>query len=133
MTETLSHIAARALNGKGKSEEYRLLEGVAINQDEDGCLIISMPPNSEKVFTNDVVDKTSERSFTWLGRKDNVINSGAHKIHPEEIERVLGSYIDKPLMVSSLPDSKLGENVSVSSPVTASMANLSTSAPPLIE
>ena len=50
--------------------------------------------------------------FRWLGRIDNIINSGGIKVHPETIERKLESRIGThPYFVGGVPDSSLGEKV----------------------
>ena len=50
MTETLSHVAMRRLNGNGKSEWYTPLDGVAVRQDEEGCLVIDAPNACNPTF-----------------------------------------------------------------------------------
>ena len=57
MTETLSHIAMRRLNGPERSEYYTPLSGVTLSQNEDGCLVIDAPAVHEgKLVTNDIVE-----------------------------------------------------------------------------
>jgi O-succinylbenzoic acid--CoA ligase len=41
---------------------------------------------NEKILTNDIVKLISDTEFVWLGRFDNVINSGGVKINTEQIE-----------------------------------------------
>ena len=85
MTETVSHIALRRINNEG--ENYQLLPGVEMGVDERGCLFVSGPMTRwEKVQTNDLVKMISETEFTWLGRFDNVINSGGVKIILDRID-----------------------------------------------
>jgi len=111
MTETASHIALRQFNGE-KSEYFSILEGVSIRQDERGCLIIKAPHLTEnELITNDIVELKDEKSFKWLGRADSVINSGGVKIFPEQLEKKLGTIINNPFFVASLPDDTLGEKV----------------------
>jgi O-succinylbenzoic acid--CoA ligase len=43
MTETISHIALKKINGDGASAYFTTLDGVAIRQDDRGCSIISAP------------------------------------------------------------------------------------------
>ncbi|MBT5995705.1 MAG: hypothetical protein HOG73_08290 [Candidatus Marinimicrobia bacterium] len=51
-------------------------------------------------------------SFRWLGRFDNVINSGGVKIIPEVVEAKLASVIsDRRYFIAGLPDESLGEKV----------------------
>ena len=44
-----------------------------------------------------------------LGRKDNVINSGGIKIQAEEMEKRLRPFIPVPFVVTSVPDPRLGQ------------------------
>src|SRR5690349_4001724 len=85
MTETISHVALQLLNGPHSSEEFELLPTIIGQVDERGCLIIEAPYLAEKVVTNDLV-KLSGKRFKWLGRWDNIINTGGKKIIPEILE-----------------------------------------------
>ena len=87
MTETVSHIALRRLNGKERSLYYIALPDVKLGLSEKGTLTISSPvTNNKLIVTNDVVELINETTFQWLGRADNVINSGGIKIFPEVLE-----------------------------------------------
>jgi o-succinylbenzoate---CoA ligase len=87
MTETVSHVALRRLNGPDRHDDYTVLPGVTFGQDARGCLNVAGPMTlHERVQTNDLVEITSESTFRWLGRVDNVINSGGVKIQLEEME-----------------------------------------------
>ena len=130
MTETLTHIAVKPINhiynscnttisstiGKecitNPSNVFRTLPNVAISIDERGCLIINTPKVSkELVVTNDLVHILSDKEFEWLGRYDNIINSGAVKLIPEEIEAKLILLFDLRYFVTGLPDGKLGQKL----------------------
>ncbi len=112
MTETISHIAIRALNGDKKSVNFQALPNVHFSLNENDCLLIHAPTISENdVVTNDVVHLLSETQFNFLGRIDNVINSGGIKVHPEVVEEKLSKYLDMPFFISSEKDSALGEKV----------------------
>jgi len=113
MTETLSHVALRKLSGKTKSNTYFALQGVYFEKDERGCLVVNAPlVNDSPVITKDVIDLDDSTHFRWLGRYDNVINSGGIKIHPEIIENKLATIIkEKRFFIASLPDEKLGQKV----------------------
>ncbi|MCF0186245.1 MAG: AMP-binding protein, partial [Bacteroidaceae bacterium] len=88
MTETCSHVALSHVAREDKS--YKALGDVLFSQDQRGCLVIHAPHlMNNEIVTNDVVDLISDTEFMWLGRYDNVINSGGIKIFPEEIERKL--------------------------------------------
>ena len=110
MTETLSHVALRRLSGKLRSDKYFALQGVDFEKDERGCLIVNAPlVNDAPVITNDVIELYDTTHFKWLGRYDNVINSGGVKIHPERIENKLAAFItDYDILFLHVPDEKLG-------------------------
>ena len=111
MTETLSHIALRRLNGKEASEWYTPFDNVSISQNEDGCLVIEAPEVcAERLVTNDIVE-ISQGRFRVVGRKDNVICSGGIKIQAEEVERALKPYLHVPFMITKRKDKKFGEIV----------------------
>lgn len=113
MTETLSHIALRRLNGDDASDFYTPFEDVTLSADNDGCLCIDAPKVcSEVLRTNDIVEfKKGSSAFRVFGRKDNVINSGGIKIQIEEIESVLTGVIEGSFAISKLKDVKYGEIV----------------------
>ena len=109
MTETLSHIALRRLNGPEASEWYTPFPSVTISQNADGCLVIDAPEVcSEPLITNDIVEVDAGR-FRILGRKDNVICSGGIKIQIEEVERQLKPHLSAPYLITKRPDEKFGE------------------------
>ena len=110
MTETVSHIAAKNLT---TGEEYfKVLPDISVATNDNGCLIINAPKLSSKVLhTNDVVSLTSKNSFVWLGRYDNVINSGGLKIYPEQLEKIIQNQIKRRFFVTSMPDIVLGQKV----------------------
>ena len=111
MTETLSHVAMRRLNGPQRESWYTPLEGVGIGQDEDGCLLVDAPLLCQQVLhTNDVVRLHDDgRRFMVLGRKDNVVCCGGVKIQAEEVEERLQPYVDVPFFVGKEKDDKFGE------------------------
>lgn len=118
MTETITHIAVKKLNNfralkkTYKDEFYNILPNVTIYKDERNCLVIYAPKVSDKIiFTNDVVNLISDTQFEWLGRFDNVINSGGVKLHPEKIEEKLSKIIKNRFFVAGIPDEKLGEKL----------------------
>ena len=116
MTETLSHIALRRLNGPDASEYYTPFPSVKISLNEEGCLVIDAPEVCpERLVTNDIADLSlgpgpSDR-FRILGRKDNVICSGGIKIQIETVERQLRPHLQAPFLITKRPDAKFGEAV----------------------
>mgnify|MGYP004531549471 FL=1 len=129
MTETLSHIALRRINGDEASEWYQPFDSVKISQTDEGCLVIDAPlVCAETLVTNDIVeiepyiynkvekhdkeekhDKVEKLRFRIKGRKDNVICSGGIKIQIEEVEALLKPHLEKPFMIAKKKDEKFGE------------------------
>jgi O-succinylbenzoic acid--CoA ligase len=117
MTETVSHIALRRVNGPGADSLYRVLEGVEIKTDERGCLMIRGAVSSYAwLQTNDLVEIIAADQFRWIGRADFVINSGGVKIHVEPLERKIEQLLIEEgwsisFILGSLPDEKLGQQL----------------------
>ena len=112
MTETLSHIALRRINGEEASDWYTPFPSVEVSLSEDGCLVIDAPEVCEdRLVTNDIAELDGEGRFRILGRKDNVICSGGIKIQAEEVERLLHPHLRVPYLLSKRPDEKFGEVV----------------------
>lgn len=111
MTETLSHIALRRLNGADHSLFYKPFNNVTISLNEEQCLVINAPAVCDRtLITNDIAE-LSEQGFRILGRKDNVICSGGIKIQIEEVERLLRPYLSTPYIITRARDEKFGEVV----------------------
>ena len=112
MTETLSHIALRKLNGQDASDWYTPFDNVRIRLSEEGTLIIHAPNVcAEELTTNDIAEINGEGKFRILGRKDNTINSGGVKIQIEQVEGLLKKYLDIPFQITARKDNKFGEIV----------------------
>jgi hypothetical protein len=113
MTETLTHVAIKPLNGPDKSNIFSALDGIRFDLDSRECLVIHATAlNPEPIITNDLVDLINENSFRWLGRYDNVINSGGVKIIPEVVEAKLASVIlNRRFFITGVADESLGEKV----------------------
>ena len=120
MTETVSHIALRRLNGPDASEGYRVLPGVKISQDARGCLTVTSElTRGETLVTNDRVEILPDGSFRWLGRADHVINTGGVKVQAEQVERALEAallevapdFAERAFFVAGVPDETYGEQV----------------------
>lgn len=110
MTETLSHIAMRPLNGPERSDRYYPLPGVTLSLSARDTLVIEVPDVcAGKLETNDCVTLYPDGSFVVKGRVDNVINSGGVKIQIEEDERLLQGVLSFPFAITSVPDSFYGE------------------------
>lgn len=93
MTETISHVALRRLNGPQKQNHFQCLPGITADLDDRGCLLLSVPYLSDKIVTNDLAEIISPRSFRWRGRFDNIINTGGIKVSPEKVEDVIAKFL----------------------------------------
>jgi len=117
MTETVSHVALKRLNGPHVKDEYFLLPEVNAGTDERGCLYISGPmTNFEIIQTNDLAKLTGESAFKWLGRIDNVINSGGVKIILDGVDEHIAKVFykinyDAAFFSWYQPDEKLGQKL----------------------
>lgn len=108
MTETITHIAARKIGEKA----FATLPNVVLSQDENNCLLIHATSISDEIIhTNDIVELISENQFIFMGRFDNVINSGGIKLIPEQIEEKLSSHIKNRFFVIGKEDKELGEHL----------------------
>jgi O-succinylbenzoic acid--CoA ligase len=110
MTETITHIAAKKIGAKA----FSILPDVTISQDDRNCLVIHAPKISEQtIVTNDLVELVNENEFVFLGRIDNVINSGGIKLIPEQIEEKLSGKIHSRFFVIGIQDATLGEKLAL--------------------
>lgn len=108
MTETITHIAAKRIGEKA----FSILPNVKIEKDERDCLVIHLASvSNEPIVTNDIIELINENQFVFLGRIDNVINSGGVKLIPEQIEAKLTGKITNRFFVTGVPDTVLGEKL----------------------
>lgn len=116
MTETVSHIALKLINTPNPDLYFKTLDNTIIDIDQRSCLKIKGDiTDNQWIQTNDKITLRQD-GFQWIGRVDNVINSGGIKLQIESIESLIESTlnalsIDCRFFVTSLPDSKLGEKV----------------------
>lgn len=109
MTETCSHVALAHIE-EDKSA-FKLLGATIAETDERECLKLTLPQYCIGTLqTNDIVNLLSNKEFYWLGRFDNVVNSGGIKIFPEQVEPAIASVLNKAkFFVCGVPDEKWGE------------------------
>lgn len=111
MSETLSHIALKELYPTEQTH-FTLFDGIEIQQDSRKCLTIYAPEiHPEPLQTNDIVELKSPKEFRFLGRADNIINSGGAKIYPEELERLVKKEIPNEVVFIGIPDESLGQKL----------------------
>lgn len=117
MTETISHVALQKLNGVNQDSYMQALPGVTFSTDSRGCLVIHAPhAEQQSIVTNDMVELIDSGKFRWLGRWDNVINSGGIKIIPEVAEQAIAVIlpaigIDRRFFVHGVDHPSLGQEV----------------------
>lgn len=111
MSETLSHIALKQLSPQAE-DYFTILEDVSISTDERGCLKVFAPKvNAGILQTNDLVEIKNDKQFRFLGRIDNVINSGGAKIFPEGLESLVKKEIPNEVVFLGIKDESLGQKL----------------------
>jgi len=118
MTETISHIALKLLNGPGASSHYTTLPGITVTMDVRNCLVIHWSNLPHEMVTNDLVELIDSTNFRWLGRWDNVINTGGIKVIPEVLEGKLATIfqalnLGQNFFTAGLADDKLGNKIAL--------------------
>jgi O-succinylbenzoic acid--CoA ligase len=113
MTETYTHFALKRINGTQPDSIFRLLDKVRIRKDQRGCLVVEMEGiTGGEIISNDLVEINQERNgFKWLGRYDNVINTGGVKIIPELLEGKIQELIGHHCLLLPETDVKLGNRL----------------------
>ncbi|BDD09028.1 O-succinylbenzoic acid--CoA ligase [Fulvitalea axinellae] len=115
MTETVSHIALKRLNGSVPERAYSALGDTEIATDDRDCLRLrSFLTDGEWLQSNDIVRLHGDKSFEWLGRVDNVINSGGVKLFVETLEDRMAELfanlgINRRFFLSGVSDEVLGQ------------------------
>ncbi len=114
MTETLTHVALDRITGP--EEAFKAMSGVVLGLDDRGCLTVTSPVVDRQVVTNDLVELLPGSRFRWLGRYDNVVNSGGIKLIPERIEKKVEEVLVRLNMqhrffVAGLPHERLGNEL----------------------
>jgi len=111
MTETASHVSLRKV-GFESDEYYKAMPGIHFSYGNNKTLTIHYPAlHDAPIETTDSVELIDEFKFKWVGRNDFVVNSGGIKIHVEEIEYELSTFIQLPFFVAGIPDDVLGEKL----------------------
>jgi len=112
MTETITHVAMKRLNGVNPDLYFKALPHVTFSTDDRDCLVIKAPYiTAEPVATRDVVQLIDEKTFEWLGRYDHVIISGGIKVMAEKLEQIIAPLIQQRFFVAGLSHEQLGQQV----------------------
>jgi O-succinylbenzoic acid--CoA ligase len=114
MTETISHIALKKLNGLHPDAHYKTLNGITVATDERNCLVVHAPAiGISNMATNDLATIVSATEFDWLGRIDHIINTGGIKVIPEAVEQKLLPFMNVPFFIAGMPDETTGSKVTL--------------------
>ncbi|HEX8547137.1 MAG TPA: AMP-binding protein [Cytophagaceae bacterium] len=117
MTETVSHVALKKVEGRNST--YTALQGVKFSTNQFGCLVVSSGlTDGRPLVTNDIVELISEKEFIWVGRRDNIINSGGIKVSPEKIEEIIAKafssfQLSPNFFIYGIPDDRFGEIIAL--------------------
>ena len=112
MTETITHIAMRKVNGLDKSAWFTPLKGVKVNKTKDETLSIECSYlGITNLITNDSIELNDDGYFRILGRRDNVIISGGVKIQAEDLENKISGIIGSNYIIHGIKDDILGQKV----------------------
>ncbi|MDG5799876.1 AMP-binding protein [Marinilabiliaceae bacterium ANBcel2] len=112
MTETLTHVALRKINGNTARNSFLPLSGIKTELNSNGCLIIHYGEKFNKtVITNDIAELYSDGSFIIKGRVDNIINSGGIKISPEDLEEKIKRTTQNNVIITFEEDKVLGQKI----------------------
>jgi len=117
MTETVSHIALRRVNGYDRSGYFTALPMVEVKTSAEGALRLRADvTNGQWMQTNDLVEVLSPTTFRFKGRLDFVINSGGIKLHLDTLEQEISTYLEEigvtqPYFLAGIPDETLGQKM----------------------
>jgi len=114
MTETVSHIALKLISKNSSQDYFETIGNITVVDDAENRLVIHAPHfQPEPIITNDVIELINEKQFRWLGRFDNVMNSGGVKLFPETIEQKLKPHIHHRFFIAGTPHATLGEQATL--------------------
>ena len=115
MTETVSHIALKKLNGTDASESFKVIGDNEVKLNDQGCLCVRGTVTQSKwIETNDLAEIT-KNGFVWIGRSDLTVNSGGVKINIESAESHIRQKLTNEKSVEialwKIPHTELGEEL----------------------
>lgn len=118
MTETASHVALRRLNGPTRTDYFTALPGIELRLGPNGALDIRADvTHHEWLRTTDRAELLGGGRFRWLGRLDDVLNSGGVKVDAARVQRAVEETLAAldlapyDVCVMGVPDPRLGEQV----------------------
>ncbi|AWV98865.1 AMP-binding protein [Arcticibacterium luteifluviistationis] len=114
MTETVTHLAIKRLNGDKPDKYFKALPDTEIKLDVRGCLCAKNKSTDNKwIITNDLATLKKSNQFQLNGRIDGIINSGGVKLNLSEIETKIDKLglITQPFFCFGIPDEILGQKL----------------------
>lgn len=114
MTETLSHFALRHI---GYEKYFTALPGSSIRINDQQLLEVRSEVTKNHWFTtSDMAQRINEEQFIILGRGDDIINSGGHKIVASLVEKAFEEALKSfacLCLLHGLPDDVLGQKATL--------------------
>ncbi|MEM7163784.1 MAG: AMP-binding protein [Bacteroidota bacterium] len=117
LTETVTHTALMPIKGDPANAVFNLLPNLTIGVDDKDCLWIEgAVTRNKRIQTKDVIELKNHKTFKWMGRNDNIINSGGIKIYSEQVEKLIDVMfkalgLQNSFYIFGEPDEKLGQRV----------------------
>lgn len=92
-SETLTHVALRALRHEADlNAPFLPLPSVSMELNAVGCMVVNAPSREvHALATHDCFVAHPEGGWLWLGRNDDVINTGGVLVHPSTVEQAFGA------------------------------------------
>jgi O-succinylbenzoic acid--CoA ligase len=93
LSESITHVATRQIQSIiDLITPFTPLTSANIKVDERGCAVLEVPSREvHALVTNDCIEMQPDGRFVWLGRADDVVNSGGVLVHPSLIARAFES------------------------------------------
>ena len=92
-SETLTHVALRHLREEADlNAPFLSLPSVSMKLNDVGCMVVHDPSREVHAHaTQDCFEAHPDGGWLWLGRNDDVINTGGVLVHPSTIEQAFGA------------------------------------------
>jgi O-succinylbenzoic acid--CoA ligase len=114
MTESVTHVAIKRINGDTPDKYFKALLGTEIKLDNRGCLCIKNEATDNTwLITNDLAELKKENEFILNGRIDNIINTGGIKLNLDEIEKKISTILElkDSFFCYGIADEQLGQKL----------------------
>ncbi len=111
MTETITHVALRRINGEEPAMHYTALPGVRFRQDERGCLVIQVLIWMMKGFsrTTSSISLMMRIFISWAVPTHH--QQWGIKLFPEQLERKIARFLTQRYYITAGSDARLGQHV----------------------